>query len=190
MLNRHGIEQFVAALGITRISASVIVIDLDHFKRINDDRGHHVGDRVLRTIGEILRASTRNTDGLGRWGGEEFMLVCPGASLAKAADLAEKLRHRIMQTNFIPEDPLPVTASFGVATSHGTVRFRRGVPPGRPGAVPGQESRPQLRRRRERRADAQGHGGAQRHLGPDQRALQVAQVVGAGGSPPATDCAS
>jgi hypothetical protein len=50
-------------------------------------------------------------------GGEEFVLVCPGANLARAADLAEKLRHKIMDTNFIPEDPLPITASFGVATS-------------------------------------------------------------------------
>jgi diguanylate cyclase (GGDEF)-like protein len=120
VLNRHGIEQFIAALGITRASASVIVIDLDHFKRVNDKRGHDVGDRVLRTLGEVLSAGIRNTDAVGRWGGEEFVLVCPGASLAKAADLAEKLRHRIMETNFIPEDPLPVTASFGVATSgHG-----------------------------------------------------------------------
>ena len=74
-------------------------------------------------MGEILRAHTRNTDGLGRWGGEEFVLVCPGASLEKAAELAEKLRHRIMETNFIPEDPLPITASFGVAASHADQSF-------------------------------------------------------------------
>jgi len=117
VLNRHGIDQFIGALGIPRVSASVIVIDLDHFKHVNDERGHSVGDRVLRTMGEILRSATRNTDGVGRWGGEEFVLVCPGASLASAADLAEKLRHKIMETNFIPEDPLPITASFGVATS-------------------------------------------------------------------------
>jgi len=117
VLNRHGIGQFIAALGITRVTASVIVIDLDHFKRINDERGHAIGDRVLRTLGEILSASTRNTDAVGRWGGEEFVLVCPGASLANAADLAEKLRHKIMETNFIPEDPIAITASFGVAAS-------------------------------------------------------------------------
>ncbi len=117
VLNRHGIDQFVAALSITRVPASVIVIDLDHFKRVNDQRGHHVGDRVLRTMGEVLRAATRNTDAVGRWGGEEFVLVCPGTSLASAADLAEKLRQKIMETNFIPEDRLPITASFGVATS-------------------------------------------------------------------------
>ena len=117
VLNRHGIERFVENLLTNRVPASVIVIDLDHFKKVNDLRGHYGGDRVLRQVGEILRSHTRNTDGLGRWGGEEFVLVCPGANLARAADLAEKLRHKIMDTNFIPEDPLPITASFGVATS-------------------------------------------------------------------------
>ena len=117
VLNRHGIEQFIATLKDSNQPTSVIVIDLDHFKKINDHRGHYAGDRVLQNLGEILKTHTRSTDGLGRWGGEEFILVCPGATLAKAADLAEKLRHRILQTNFIPEDPVSVTASFGVATS-------------------------------------------------------------------------
>jgi diguanylate cyclase (GGDEF)-like protein len=123
VFNRHGIERFVETLHATRVPASVIVIDIDHFKRVNDQRGHYGGDRVLRKMGEILRAHTRNTDGLGRWGGEEFVLVCPGASLEKAAELAEKLRQRIAQTNFIPEDPLPITASFGVAASHADQNF-------------------------------------------------------------------
>jgi diguanylate cyclase (GGDEF)-like protein len=123
VLNRHGIEQFVDPLRTARLPASVVVIDLDYFKRVNDQRGHHIGDRVLQTVGEILRAHTRSTDGLGRWGGEEFVLVCPGASLAKAADLAEKLRHRIMETNFIPEDPLSITASFGVAVAQADQSF-------------------------------------------------------------------
>jgi len=123
VLNRHGIEQFVESLRAGHMPAGVIVIDLDHFKKVNDQRGHYVGDRVLKTVGEILRAQTRNTDGLGRWGGEEFVLVCPGASLATAADLAEKLRHTITDTNFIPEDPLSITASFGVAATHGDQSF-------------------------------------------------------------------
>jgi diguanylate cyclase (GGDEF)-like protein len=123
VMNRHGIEQFVDLLRATNLPASVIVMDLDHFKKINDQRGHYMGDRVLQTVGDILRAHTRNTDGLGRWGGEEFVLVCPGASLAKSADLAEKLRHIITETNFIPEDPLPITASFGVAASDADQSF-------------------------------------------------------------------
>ena len=117
VMNRHGIEQFIASLQDANLPTSVIVIDLDHFKKINDHRGHYAGDRVLQNVGEILKMHTRSTDGLGRWGGEEFILVCPGTTLAKASDLAEKLRHRILQTNFIPEDPVSVSASFGVATS-------------------------------------------------------------------------
>jgi diguanylate cyclase (GGDEF)-like protein len=117
VLNRHGIEQFTESLQAANLPTSVILIDLDHFKRVNDNRGHHDGDRVLQTVGEILKQHTRSTDGLGRWGGEEFVLLCPGAGLSKAADLAEKLRQRIMNMNFIPEDPLTITASFGVATS-------------------------------------------------------------------------
>jgi diguanylate cyclase (GGDEF)-like protein len=123
VLNRHGIEQFVERLQTVNLPTSVIIIDLDHFKRVNDQRGHHIGDRVLETVGEILRGHTRNTDGLGRWGGEEFILVCPGASLEKAADLAEKLRRRILGTTFIPEDPLSVTASFGVAITRNGQSF-------------------------------------------------------------------
>ena len=117
VLNRHGIEQFVESLQSANLPTSVIVIDLDHFKRVNDQRGHYDGDRVLQAVGELLRLHSRATDGLGRWGGEEFVLVCPGASLSKAAGLAEKLRERIMQTNFLPGDPVAITASFGVATS-------------------------------------------------------------------------
>jgi diguanylate cyclase (GGDEF)-like protein len=123
VLNRHGIERFIAPLEATRTPASVIVIDIDHFKRVNDQRGHYGGDRVLRKMGEILRAHTRHTDGLGRWGGEEFVLVCPGASLEKSAEMAEKLRLKITQTNFIPDDPMPITASFGVAVARGGESF-------------------------------------------------------------------
>ncbi len=123
VLNRHGIERFVETLQATRVQAAVVVIDLDHFKRVNDLRGHHGGDRVLRTMGEVLAAHTRAGDGLGRWGGEEFVLVCPGANLASAAELAEKLRRRISETDFIPDDPLAITASFGVAASQGDQVF-------------------------------------------------------------------
>ncbi len=115
VLNRHGIEQFVETLQASNQPMSVIVIDLDHFKRINDHRGHYDGDRVLQAVGELLRLHCRSSDGLGRWGGEEFVLVCPGASLSKAASLAEKLRERIQQASFLSEDPLSITASFGVA---------------------------------------------------------------------------
>jgi diguanylate cyclase (GGDEF)-like protein len=123
ILNRHGIERFVDSLRRAQSAASVIIIDLDHFKWVNDERGHFIGDRVLQTVCDVLRANSRATDGLGRWGGEEFVLVCPGASLATAADMAEKLRLRIMETNFIPEEPLRLTASLGVAVANADQSF-------------------------------------------------------------------
>jgi diguanylate cyclase (GGDEF)-like protein len=157
VLNRHGIERFVETLQVTRVPASVIVIDIDHFKHVNDQRGHYGGDRVLRRMGEILRGHTRNTDGLGRWGGEEFVLVCPGASLEKAAELAEKLRHEIGDTNFIPENPLPITASFGVAASQAGQSFEDAFRKADE-ALYLAKSGPQLCGRRGRRPDAQDDG--------------------------------
>lgn len=116
-LNRHGIELYLDAMRQKNQSASVIVIDIDHFKRINDEHGHHTGDRVLQAVSEILTGHRRATDGLGRWGGEEFILVCPEASLTAAVELAEKLRRQIAEAMVIPELELSVTASFGVATT-------------------------------------------------------------------------
>ena len=123
VLNRHGIEQYIESLRQKNQTASIIVIDLDHFKRINDQLGHHVGDRVLQTVGEILSHDTRETDGLGRWGGEEFVLVCPDVPLSSAVELAEKLRRLIKEKVFISEMPLTVTASFGVATKYAGQSF-------------------------------------------------------------------
>lgn len=92
---------------------SVILIDVDHFKRVNDQYGHHVGDQVLTAFAENLRTSTRASDFVGRWGGEEFLIVCPNTDTAGARRLAENLRQTIEGFCF------PVvahkTASFGVA---------------------------------------------------------------------------
>ncbi|MDB5646342.1 MAG: hypothetical protein JWQ05_2011 [Methylobacterium sp.] len=91
----------------------VIVADVDHFKAINDLYGHKVGDRVLVAIAGILAEGVRTGDTLGRWGGEEFLIVCPGTRLSEGAACAEALRQRIEAT------ALPLigsrTCSFGVA---------------------------------------------------------------------------
>jgi len=113
--NRHGIEQIIESLEIRLNSTSIIIFDIDHFKRINDRRGHDAGDRVLQKLSELILKSTRTSDKLGRWGGEEFILICPNTSVGMAMALAEKLRIIIFDNVFEPGSPIAVTASFGVA---------------------------------------------------------------------------
>jgi diguanylate cyclase (GGDEF)-like protein len=93
---------------------SVILIDVDHFKHINDQHGHQTGDRVLVELARLLRAGTRVTDLAGRWGGEEFMLICPNTDGAGACQLAGMLRQTIQDHPF-PGLPRQ-TASFGVTS--------------------------------------------------------------------------
>lgn len=97
-------------------AASVMIIDLDHFKHVNDVYGHAVGDMVIRGVGALLSSKTRMSDMAGRMGGEEFCLVLPGTSMAGARTLGERLRVAISQLPLenTPEE-LRITASFGVA---------------------------------------------------------------------------
>jgi diguanylate cyclase (GGDEF)-like protein len=79
---------------------SVVLMDVDHFKQVNDTYGHLAGDVVLSKIAQVLAHQTRSTDIAGRWGGEEFLVVAPQTSLDKAAKLAEKLRSSIASIDF------------------------------------------------------------------------------------------
>lgn len=111
---------------------SLIILDIDHFKRINDTCGHQVGDRVLAGVAQVVRGNIRRSDTLTRWGGEEFIVLTPGISLVQARETAERLRqmveaHPFDLTPFGPElsdqaertadwqTLLPVTISLGVA---------------------------------------------------------------------------
>ncbi|MDQ7831683.1 MAG: sensor domain-containing diguanylate cyclase [Desulfovibrionaceae bacterium] len=94
---------------------SVIIGDIDHFKRINDVHGHAVGDAALREAAETLAASVRGTDTAGRFGGEEFLVVCPETDAAGAEILAENLRARVEERTYAKGERL--TMSFGVAES-------------------------------------------------------------------------
>lgn len=116
--NRHGIELVLNALDLHHKALGVIMVDLDHFKAINDQHGHDVGDRVLQRVGQLLVENTRAGAQVGRWGGEEFILICPDTSTDTAVRLAERLRQRIELEPFGGPQALTVTASFGVASLH------------------------------------------------------------------------
>lgn len=99
---------------------SVIMLDVDGFKAINDTFGHHAGDQVLKDLSWILEDQIRTIDTVGRWGGEEFLMICPGTGVMGAGILAEKLRTCIQAHEF----PVggPCTCSFGISGFHGGER--------------------------------------------------------------------
>lgn len=94
---------------------SVVLCDLDHFKAINDKHGHEAGDAALRTVARVLRGALRETDMLGRWGGEEFMAVLLNTTARPAIEVAERMRAAVNSAKF---DDLPggATISLGVST--------------------------------------------------------------------------
>ncbi|MCF8111815.1 MAG: transporter substrate-binding domain-containing protein [Desulfobacteraceae bacterium] len=92
---------------------SVIMMDVDNFKDVNDSYGHQVGDEVLREIAGLLKANVRKADSLGRWGGEEFLIICPDTTGKGAAILAENLRRLIDEHELTVAGG--VSCSFGVA---------------------------------------------------------------------------
>jgi diguanylate cyclase len=121
--NRAGLDQ---ALGTALADASsgrsrltLAVVDIDHFKRLNDSYGHQAGDEVLRLVGRALVASTRSIDAVGRLGGDEFVVVFRDADLHGAMEMAERIRRSILECDvreiFGGEVLGGVTASIGVA---------------------------------------------------------------------------
>lgn len=92
---------------------SFVILDIDHFKQINDAFGHNVGDEVLVNLTKLIQSKIRNTDALVRWGGEEFVILCGDTPIQNAQFLAEKLRMAIESTPLIKQQQ--VTCSFGIA---------------------------------------------------------------------------
>lgn len=95
---------------------SILLLDIDKFKSVNDTYGHPVGDSVLQEIAKLLKANVRLEDAVGRWGGEEFLILLPSSNAEAARLLAEKLRGVIEAEDFVHVGNR--TASFGVATYH------------------------------------------------------------------------
>jgi len=96
---------------------SLVMVDIDHFKRVNDSFGHEAGDAVLRRVAGLIQEAVRSTDVCVRYGGEEIALLLPHTAQVAALEMAERLRERIASTvAFHKGATIPVTASFGVAT--------------------------------------------------------------------------
>jgi diguanylate cyclase (GGDEF)-like protein len=109
-------SKVAAALRFSR-RLSVLITDIDFFKKVNDTYGHDIGDVVIRGLGETLRRAKRTTDAVARFGGEEFVLICEETDAAGAMLLAERIRKDIEARTFgTPNGPLKVTCSLGIAT--------------------------------------------------------------------------
>jgi len=120
LLNRRGFIELAqhevrrARRGKERLS--IVLLDVDHFKRINDSHGHAVGDETLRALSGILERSVRSQDLLGRWGGEEFILLLPETNMAGAVMVAEKIRRGVEDVDPRREaEPPRITVTLGVA---------------------------------------------------------------------------
>ncbi len=104
-----------------KIPLSVLLIDIDHFKQINDGYGHPVGDQVLACLGKIVAAELRESDVFSRYGGEEFMIILPNTPFAGSIDIAERVRRRVQTHVFLPVEQegvggINTTVSIGVAS--------------------------------------------------------------------------
>jgi two-component system cell cycle response regulator len=100
----------------TGVPTALMMIDLDHFKQVNDQWGHEVGNQVLKTTAELIGQATRQLDIQCRYGGEEFVVILPSTSLLLASQVAERLRKLIAQTDInVAGDILHVTASIGLS---------------------------------------------------------------------------
>jgi diguanylate cyclase (GGDEF)-like protein len=117
VLNRQGLRAaLMSTSNLLSDPMAVIFIDIDHFKSVNDTHGHDVGDDVLRKFANVVASGIRSSDRLVRWGGEEFLIVCPMTNVYQGRILAENLRHALHQQTW--PAGLRVTASFGVAQHH------------------------------------------------------------------------
>ena len=95
---------------------ALLMLDIDHFKRINDSFGHAAGDSVLKSFGQVLRESCRVYDVPGRYGGEEFCIVLPETRIGSTTAVAERIRQRLADSRFdVGADRVSITASIGIA---------------------------------------------------------------------------
>ncbi|ACS84537.1 diguanylate cyclase [Musicola paradisiaca Ech703] len=114
-LNRRGMQESMEELRNEYKKIAVIAVDIDHFKQINDTFGHDTGDDVIRKLSQLFRQNFRKTDLICRIGGEEFLILLPGADIHIATIIAERLRNNVANASYLP-NAHPVTISIGVTT--------------------------------------------------------------------------
>ena len=125
LLNRRAIDEYSEAefnmADRKKQAMSVILLDIDHFKNVNDRFGHKFGDVVLRQVAQTLKEDLRNYDRVGRWGGEEFLLILPGTELKDAVTVAERLRSKTaaVQTSLENGGTFSIHISLGTACTTG-----------------------------------------------------------------------
>ena len=125
LLNRRAIEEYAEAefnmADRKKQAMSVILLDIDHFKNVNDRFGHKFGDVVLRQVAQTLKEDLRNYDRVGRWGGEEFLLILPDTELKDAVTVAERLRSKTaaVQTSLENGETFSIHISLGTACTTG-----------------------------------------------------------------------
>ena len=116
------LAEYVSLLERTNLVFTLMLIDIDHFKRVNDVHGHINGDRILRGVAAKISASVRNNDFAARYGGEEFAVIFPATELAEAKLVAERMRRDISNTNFSMDGQrVKVTISGGLAECCGNI---------------------------------------------------------------------
>ncbi|WP_157960508.1 GGDEF domain-containing protein [Marinimicrobium alkaliphilum] len=115
LLNRQGLTNFFEQSTDLVWPMSLVLVDIDYFKPVNDTYGHEVGDQVLSRVAQVINAHSRQSDRATRWGGEEFLLVLPGANTEAAYRLAERLRQAVMAIQHPELDGRSVTISIGIA---------------------------------------------------------------------------
>jgi len=118
LLNRMGLEDVMAGVRAGGGTWAVLLVDVDHFKRVNDENGHRVGDLVLQEIAAELKRRVRSSDAVARWGGEEFLVLLRDIGSDAAMRVAEQIRAGIEERRN-PEGHPPVTVSIGVALGEG-----------------------------------------------------------------------
>jgi diguanylate cyclase (GGDEF)-like protein len=130
---RHFDEQLTRIIGESLkygAPASLIVADVDHFKKVNDTYGHEAGDEVLKAVARVFMGCVRAEDVCARYGGEEIAILLPETTVARAQEVAERVRRAIeLRTIVHDEHEIPVTASFGVAGYPESSALRDGLFP-------------------------------------------------------------